>query len=162
MLLLPIAPASSALDPAGVLFALAAGVCWALYIVFGQKAGRAHGGTASTWGMMIAATIAVPVGVAHAGGALLVPSTLAMGFALAILSSALPYTLEMFALRQLSTRTFGTLMSLEPALAALAGLLVLHERLTPMQWVAIGAVMAASAGTVSGEKRETDTATPPA
>lgn len=161
LLLLPIAPAASALDPAGVLFALAAGVGWALYIVFGQKAGRAHGATASTWGMMIAAVVTVPVGVFHAGRALLVPSTLAMGFALAVLSSALPYTLEMFALRALSTKTFGTLMSLEPALAALAGLLVLHERLTPTQWVAIAAVMAASAGMVGGERRETAAAAPP-
>jgi inner membrane transporter RhtA len=66
----------------------------------------------------------------------------------AVLSSAFPYTLEMIALRQLATKTFGTLMSLEPAIAALAGLVFLNERLTATQWLAIAAVMIASMGTV--------------
>jgi inner membrane transporter RhtA len=152
LLLLPIDPKATALDPAGVLFALAAGFCWALYIVFGQKAGRAHGPTASTWGMLVAASFTVPIGIAQAGRALLDPSILMKGLAVAVLSSALPYTLEMIALRRLATRTFGTLMSLEPAVAALAGLLVLHERLTPIQWGAIAAVMIASVGVVGGDE----------
>lgn len=152
LFLLPIAPTTSSLDPAGVLYALAAGLGWAAYIVFGQKAGRAHGGTASTWGMVIAASFTVPIGVAQAGRALLLPSVLVKGLAVSILSSAFPYTLEMFALRQLSTKTFGTLMSLEPAIAALTGLIVLRERLTLTQWVAIVAVMVASAGIVSGDR----------
>jgi inner membrane transporter RhtA len=151
LLLLPIDPKATALDPVGVLFALAAGFCWALYIVFGQKAGRAHGPTASTWGMLVAASFTVPIGVAQAGRALLDPSILTKGLAVAVLSSALPYTLEMIALRRLATRTFGTLMSLEPAVAALAGLLVLHERLTPIQWGAIAAVMIASVGVVGND-----------
>jgi inner membrane transporter RhtA len=79
-----------------------------------------------------------------------------MGFAVAMLSSALPYTLEMVALRRLSTRTYGTLMSLEPALAALAGLALLHERLSPVQWMAIGAVMIASIGTLGQESATSD------
>jgi inner membrane transporter RhtA len=116
-------------------------VCWALYIIFGQKAGRAHGASASTWGMLIAATFTVPLGVALTGRGLLSPAVLPMGLAVAVLSSAFPYTLEMIALRQLTTKTFGTLMSLEPAVAALAGLLFLNERLTLTQWLAIGAVM---------------------
>ena len=102
--------------------------------------------------MLIAASFTVPIGVAHAGRALLAPSVLGKGLAVAVLSSALPYTLEMIALRRLSTKTFGTLMSLEPAVAALTALILLHERLTPMQWVAIGAVMIASAGMVSGDE----------
>jgi inner membrane transporter RhtA len=148
LFLLPLARTERSLDPVGVVFALAAGVCWALYIVFGQKAGRAHGPSASTWGMLIAAIITVPVGLALGGRAVLSPSVLPMGLAVAVLSSAFPYTLEMIALRQLATKTFGTLMSLEPAVAALAGLVFLNERLTVTQWLAIAAVMIASMGTV--------------
>jgi inner membrane transporter RhtA len=156
MLLLPIAPTRAALDPVGVLFALAAGLCWALYIVFGQKAGRAHGATAATWGMLIAASFTVPIGMAQAGRALLAPSVLSKGLAVAVLSSALPYSLEMIALRRLATKTFGTLMSLEPAVAALVGLAFLHERLTPTQWTAIAAVMIASIGIVGSEAGKAD------
>ena len=150
--LLPVAPTAGALDPVGIAFALAAGACWALYIVFGQKAGRAHGAAASTWGMLVAALAIVPIGAAQAGRALLSPGILPMGLAVAVLSGALPYTLEMVALRRLSTRTYGTLMSVEPALAALAGLAWLHEQLTGMQWFAIGAVMIASVGTLGSER----------
>jgi inner membrane transporter RhtA len=152
LLLLPIDPMGTALDPIGVLFALAAGLCWAFYIVFGQRAGRAHGPTASTWGVLIAASFTVPVGIALTGRALLAPSILLKGLAVAVLSSALPYTLEMIALRRLATKTFGTLMSLEPAVAALTALIVLHERLTLLQWMAIGAVMMASAGIVRSDE----------
>ena len=151
LFLLPIARTERSLDPVGVAFALAAGVCWALYIIFGQKAGRAHGPSASTWGMLIAATFTVPLGVVLTGRDLLSPAILPMGLAVAVLSSAFPYTLEMIALRQLATKTFGTLMSLEPAVAALAGLLFLNEVLTVTQWLAIGAVMVASMGTVRDE-----------
>jgi inner membrane transporter RhtA len=152
LFLLPIAPTERSLDPIGVAFALAAGLCWALYIIFGQKAGRAHGPSASTWGMLIAATFTVPFGVALSGASVLSPAVLPMGFAVAVLSSAFPYTLEMLALRQLATKTFGTLMSLEPAIAALAGLIFLDERLTTTQWLAIAAVMIASMGTVRDER----------
>jgi len=148
MFLLPLSRTEGAVDPVGVAFALAAGLCWALYIIFGQKAGRAHGPAASAWGMLIAASFTVPLGLALTGGGILSPAVLPMGFAVAVLSSAFPYTLEMIALRQLATKTFGTLMSLEPAIAALAGLVFLSERLTATQWFAIGAVMIASMGTV--------------
>jgi len=148
MFLLPLSRTEGSVDPAGVAFALAAGFCWALYIIFGQKAGRAHGPAASAWGMLIAASFTVPIGLALTGRGILSPAVLPMGFAVAVLSSAFPYTLEMIALRQLSTKTFGTLMSLEPAIAALAGLVFLSERLTATQWLAIGAVMVASMGTV--------------
>ena len=151
LFLLPITRTERSLDPVGVAFALAAGVCWALYIIFGQKAGRAHGTSASTWGMLIAAIITVPVGVALTGCGLLSPAVLPMGLAVAVLSSAFPYTLEMIALRQLATKTFGTLMSLEPAIAAVAGLMFLNERLTLTQWLAIAAVIIASMGTVRHE-----------
>jgi inner membrane transporter RhtA len=137
------------LDPAGVLFALAAGVCWAAYIVFGQRAARAHGAGASAWGMLIAACAIVPIGARDAGRALLSPAVLPLGAGVAVLSSALPYTLEMIALRDLSARTYGILMSVEPALAALVGLVVLGETLTASQWLAIAAVVVASIGTVA-------------
>lgn len=151
LLLLPITPGSAHLDTAGVLFALAAGVCWGLYIVFGQKAARAHGPALSAWGMLIAASVIVPIGAVDAGGALLAWSVWPLGLGVAVLSSALPYTLEIAALRRLSAKTYGILMSFEPALAALVGLFVLGEALTRSQWLAIAAVIVASAGTVAGE-----------
>jgi inner membrane transporter RhtA len=150
-LLLPLTGSATALDPAGVLYALAAGVGWALYIVFGQKAGRAHGASASTWGLMIAALVTVPLGAADAATVLVDPALLPLGLGVAIFSSALPYTLEMVALRRLSAKVFGTLMSFEPAIAALAGWVVLREHLTATQWLAIAAIVAASAGAVASE-----------
>jgi inner membrane transporter RhtA len=155
-LLLPIAPGNTALDPAGVLYALAAGVGWALYIVFGQKAGQVQGASASTWGLVIAALLTVPVGIADAGAQLFDPAVLPFGLGVAIFSSALPYTLEMIALRRLSSKTFGTLMSFEPAIAAIAGVAILSERLTLTQWLAIGAIISASVGAVAGEPAQAD------
>lgn len=153
-LLLPIRRGAAALDPLGVASALAAGVGWALYIVFGQKAGRAQGPTASTWGLMVAALLTVPLGVGDAGGRLVDPAVLPLGVGVAIFSSALPYTLEMIALRGLSTRAFGTLMSFEPAIAAVAGVALLREVLTITQWTAIAAIVVASVGAVKGERPE--------
>lgn len=153
-LLLPIRPGAAALDPLGVACALLAGLGWALYILFGQKAGRAHGPTAATWGLMVAAALTVPLGVIDAGARLIDPAILPFGVAVAIFSSALPYTLEMIALRRLSTRTFGTLMSFEPAIAAVAGAVLLHERLSLTQWSAIAAIVVASIGAVKGERPE--------
>lgn len=151
LLLLPIRTTADRLDPVGVLCALGAGLGWALYIIYGQKAGRAHGAAASTWGLIVAACLIVPIGIADAGRDLLAPWIWTFGVAVAVFSSALPYTLEMVALRRLSARTFGTLMSFEPAIAAIAGVAILHEHLTPTQWVAIGFIIVASVGTVSGE-----------
>ena len=150
LFLLPLNLTSAHVDPVGAAFALAAGACWAVYIIFGQRAGNAHGGSASAWGMLIGSFVAVPIGVASAGGALLDWSVLPFGLAVAVLSSSLPYTLEMFGLRNLTARVFGTLMSLEPAFGALAGFVFLGERLVAAQLLAISAVMAASIGTASG------------
>lgn len=151
--LLPVAPHTARLDVTGVLFGLAAGVCWALYIVFGQRAGQVHGAAAATWGMLVAALIVVPLGVMFGGLRALTPRTLLLGVGVAVLSSAFPYTLEMIGLRRLSARTYGTLMSLDPALATLTGLLVLGERLTRGQWLAVAAITLASIGIVSSERR---------
>jgi inner membrane transporter RhtA len=96
--------------------------------------------------MLLAAVITLPFGVAQAGLKLLEPSVLALGAIVAVLSSALPYSLEMIALRALPARVFSILLSLEPAIAALIGLIFLREMLTPMQWIAVGSVLCASIG----------------
>lgn len=152
VLLLPLSEASS-VDPVGAALALAAGVAWALYIVFGPAAGRAGGSSAVALGMTVAALLVVPVGIVQAGADLLMPSTLAAGLAVALLSSALPYSLEMFALTRMPRPVFGVLMSLEPAIAALAALPLLGERLSPVQGFAILCISAASIGMAIGTRR---------
>lgn len=135
-----------ALDPVGLLFALGAGVFWGLYILFGQAAGRIGEAAASTYGMAVAALVILPFGVASAGPRLLDPTLAPLALAVAVLSSALPYSLEMFALTRLPRTTFGTLMSLEPAIGALSGWALLGQRLSLRQQTAIAAVILASAG----------------
>jgi inner membrane transporter RhtA len=152
-LLLPLRGGMHALDPVGVMYALAAGVGWALYIVLGQKAGASYGADAVTLGTSIAALVAIPFGVAHAGSALLSPALLPYALGVAVLSSALPYSLEMVALTRLPARTFSTLLSLEPAVAAMAGVILLQEQLRPLQWLAIVAIIVASAGTALSARR---------
>ncbi len=150
LLLLPLGGAAGPLDPAGVAYALGGGLCWALYIVFGQRAGSVHGGQVTSLGLTVAAFVVAPFGAATAGTALLDPGLLVAGLAVAVFSSALPYSLEMVALKRLPKRSFSVLLSLEPALSALAGLVVLDERLGPLQWVAIACIIAASAGSAAG------------
>jgi inner membrane transporter RhtA len=152
-LLLPLHDAVHALDPMGVLYALGAGLGWALYIVFGQKAGKVYGADAVALGIAIGALVAVPVGFAHAGTALFAWALLPIGLGVAILSSALPYSLEMIALTRLHARTFSVLLSLEPAIAALAGMAFLGERLSTQQWLAIVFIIAASAGAAFEARR---------
>jgi inner membrane transporter RhtA len=147
LLLLPIAQPGSRIDPAGILYALGAGVCWALYIIFGRKAGAGHGLQTVALGSVISTIVIAPIGLVTAGSALLSRSILLPGLAVAILSTALPYTLEMIALTRLPARTFGILMSVDPALAALFGLVFLNERLSGLQWVAIILIIGASIGT---------------
>jgi inner membrane transporter RhtA len=150
-LLLPLdAHAVDALDPLGMLLAAGAALCWAMYIVFGKRVSTLEGGQAVAWGMLAAALFTVPVGFAHAGSALLAPGILAAGLGVALLSSALPYSLEMAALKRLPRRVFGILVSASPALSALAGWLVLGEQLLPVQWLAIALIIAASAGAAAG------------
>ena len=153
LLLVPWSSQQAALDPLGVAYALGAGLCWALYIVFGQKAGADHGPQAVALGATIAALVAVPWGVIESGMALLAPALLPTGLAVALLSMALPYSLEMFALTRLPVRSFGMLMSLEPAIGALCGFVFLHEHLGVLQWLAIAAVIIASAGATLGARQ---------
>ena len=147
LLPLPGADAATALDPMGMFFAFSAGICWALYIVFGQRVALRYGAMATPMGMLAAALVVAPIGVWHAGSALLDPQWLMAGLAVALLSSAIPYALEMFSLNHLPKNTFSILLSLEPAVGALAGWLVLAEHLTLAQGLAIALVMAASMGT---------------
>lgn len=146
LLLIPLGDAQAGIDPVGVCYALGAGVCWALYILYGQKAGADNGVQTAALGVMIAAVFIAPVGIVHAGSALLDLALIPTAIAVAILSTALPYSLEMVALTRLPARTFGTLMSMEPAIGALSGLVFLHEVLSPTQWLAIGAIIMASVG----------------
>src|SRR5690606_11149351 len=137
------------LDPLGVAFALAAGVMWAAYIVFSARTGRRFpqaDGLALAMG--VAAVLFLPLGVAESGTKLLDPTVLGLGAAVAVLSSVLPYTLELLALRRLPASTFAILMSLEPALAAAAGFLILDQALSAAEAAAITLVIAASMGAV--------------
>ncbi len=160
LLLLPLGRFGAPIDPIGALFALGAGACWALYIVYGQKAGADHGAQAVALGSIIACVIVVPLGVAQAGSALLSPQALRYGLAIALLSTALPYTLEMIVLTRLPARTFGILMSIEPAFAALFGWMMLGERLSTPQWAAIVLIILASFGTTWSASAQRELAVP--
>lgn len=158
--LLPVGLGAKPLSPVGVGCALIAGLCWAVYILFGRRAGAAHGGQTTALGMLIGALVVVPVGVANAGAQLFSAAILPAALGVAVLSSALPYSLEMWAMPRLPTRTVGVLMSLNPALGALSGLCFLAERLSWIQWAAIGAIMAASAGSAVTARAAVDLSMP--
>lgn len=148
-LLAPTGTSSAALDPVGVAAAAAAGFCWAMYIVFGKRVSTLKGGHVVAWGMLVAALCTVPVGIAQAGSALFAPGVLVGGLMVALLSSILPYSLEMMALSRLPRRVFGILVSAGPAVGALAGFFVLGEVLSTMQWLAIGMIVVATAGSAA-------------
>ena len=135
------------LDGLGVALALLAGAFWAAYILLAARVGRRYpGGQGLALGMAVGVLLVAPVGLADAGGDILDAEVLAIGLAVAILSSAIPYTLELEALRRMPQGVFGVLMSLEPAAAALAGFIVLGEGLATREVVAIALVVTASAG----------------
>ncbi|MDQ0831708.1 inner membrane transporter RhtA [Streptomyces achromogenes] len=138
-----------ALDPAGVAFALGAGAMWAAYIVFSARTGRRFPqADGLALAMAVGALLFLPLGLVESGAKLADPVTLGLGAAVAMLSSVLPYTLELLALRRLPASTFAILMSLEPAIAAAAGFLILDQALTTVQAAAIALVVAASMGAV--------------
>ena len=142
--------ADGAIDPVGVVFALLTGACWAAYIVLGGRVSqRLEGGVAVAVGMTIAAVTIMPYALAVGGMEKFALSLLLPCVAMAVLSSALPFALEMKALRLLPSRTFSVLMSLEPVIAALCGLLLLGEHLTRAQWAAVALIVIASAGATS-------------
>jgi inner membrane transporter RhtA len=138
------------LDALGLVLAAAAGVCWAAYILLAQRVGRVLDGmTGLAIALAVGAIATAPFGIAVGGSALLDPSVLAKGAAIAVLSSAIPYSLELAALRRLRAAVFGVLMSMEPAMAAISGLVFLGQQLGGREWLAIGAVMVASIGATS-------------
>ena len=152
--LLPLGQNVAQVDLTGALFALGAGACWAVYILTGQRAGEEHGPATVAMGSLIASLVFVPLGMAQATDTLWQWSLLPLGLGIAILSTALPYSLEMMALTRLPTRTFGTLMSLEPALAALSGMIFLGETLKLSQTLALGAIIIASMGATLTMQRQ--------
>lgn len=147
VLLLPHFNRNAALDLVGCGWALLAGICWGLYILLSRHlAGHLPAGKTVALGMLVSIGLTLPIGLMHSGGLLWSWPVILAGIGVAILSSAIPYALEMRALRELPTRTFGLMMSLEPAVGALMGWVWLGERLVGTQWVAVGLVMLASLG----------------
>ncbi len=154
VLLFPFQQASQSLDPIGIAFALGAGACWALYIIAGQRPSGVSGNHTVCLGMFIGMLCLMPIALLMGMPATVFePSNLVYFIALAILASALPFSLEMIALRNLSALSFGTLMSLEPAIAALSGFIFLGEHLLWTQWLALLTIISASIGcTVTTQK----------
>ena len=163
-LILPLGNASgadmqaAAIDSVGIAFALGAGACWAVYIVVGQSVADRIGAFATPMGMLVAALLVTPVGISVAGSSLLNPEWMLAGLGIALLSSAIPYSLEMYSLKHLPKQTFSILLSLEPAVGALAGWLVLSEQLNTQQLGAIGLIMVASMGSAmtAGQRKIAD------
>jgi inner membrane transporter RhtA len=144
--LLPLGQGHGDIGLPGVLLALAAGACWAGYIIFGQRAGTGGGPHITALGVTVAAIITMPFGVMTAGAGLLDPAILPIALGVALLSSAIPYALDMIALPHIPSRLFGILMSGQPAFAAMSGFLILSEALTPWQLGGILAIIVASLG----------------
>ena len=144
--LLPLGQNVTEIDLTGAALALGACACWAVYILTGQRAGEEHGPATVALGSVIAAIVFVPIGMAQATASIWQWSVMPIGLAGAVLSTALPYSLEMIALTRLPTRIFGTLMSMEPALAAISGMVFLGETLTFTQTLALCSIIAASMG----------------
>ena len=153
-MLIPLGHDAAGLDPQGVMFALGAAVCWGAYIVFGKRVGHLHAGHSVALGLTVAALAVVPFGIWQAGAALLDPHILLFGLGVAAVSSAIPISLEMVALKRLPQEAFGIMTSMEPAVAALLGLLMLDEHLTLLQWLAIVCTMLAAAGSAFTARRD--------
>lgn len=140
------------LDPVGVLFALTAGACWASYIIFGKKAGENKGPEAVSIGMLIAAFVVLPFGLFMDGTQIFQTAAIPLGLVVGVFGSALPYTLEMSVLKKVSAATFGILMSLEPVMATIMGIIFLGEILSVTQYVAIACIMISSLGSTLTQK----------
>jgi inner membrane transporter RhtA len=142
-------------DGLGVALALVAGGCWAAYILLAKRVGAVFPGASGLAVALVVGAIALaPFGIASGGRALVRGSVLGRGAAVALLSSAVPYSLELFALRRLRASVFGVLMSLEPAFAAASGWLFLGQHLRAREWLALGCVMAASVGSTRSTRND--------
>ncbi|HEY8615382.1 EamA family transporter [Phenylobacterium sp.] len=153
--------AADRLDPLGLAAALAAAACWASYILVGRAAAASFGRATSALAATVATVFVLPAGVVHAGAAMLDLSLLPLALLVALVSVAIPFSLELFALPRLPARTFSVLTSTEPMFGALFGFLVLHERLAEAQLVGVAAVMAAAAGAAWSSAREPSKEVPP-
>ena len=169
LLLFPFDDSVKALDPSGVLFAVLAGVCWAFYIVSGQKAGASlPQGRAIALAMAVSTLVVAPFGLCDAGPALFNRSILPIALLSGLFSTAIPYSLDLFAMSRMPARLFGLLMSMAPVVGALVGFVMLDEKLTPLQWGAILCVVTATGGSslsegIAGSRRQlTSVSTGPA
>lgn len=142
-------------DPIGVLYALLAGACWAAYARLGAAVGRRFpGGEGLALGIAIAGMVLLPIGIWSAGMTLLKPSLLAIGFLIALASTVIPFSLEFEALRRLPARTYGILVSLDPAAAAVTGAVLLHQPLTLRTLAAVACVVSAAIGVTVSARRD--------
>lgn len=146
--LLPLNQSISLVDPKGAVFALIAGFFWACYIFFGKRVGESFGTSAVALGALLGAVLILPVALYSSREIMLTFSTWPIALCVALLSTAIPYSLEMTALTRLPSKTFGTLMSMEPVIGALCGLFFLGEILTFTQWLALCAIVIASIGAI--------------
>ncbi len=153
--LLPLGHDTDSIDLKGACLALFAGACWAIYILAGQRAGSSYGPGTAALGSLIGALIFFPIGAIQAHSSIFSLAVLPLGLLIALLTSAVPYSLEMVAMTRLPAKTFGTLMSMEPAMAAMSGIIFLGEYLNGMQWLALAAIIAASAGSTLTIQRKT-------
>ena len=143
-----------------MIYALLAAICWGAYIVFGKRVGHLHAGHSVALGLSVAALTVVPFGIWHAGTALLDPHILLFGLGVAAISSAIPISLEMMALKRLPQQAFGIMTSMEPAVAALLGLIMLDERLSSLQWMAVVCIMMAAIGSATTARNEAPKSAP--
>ncbi|NOH60705.1 EamA family transporter [Vibrio sp. RE88] len=155
VMLLPYGESSASLNTTGVIYAILAAVCWGLYINSASKVSNLGSG-AVTVGMCLAAMLVVPIGTVSAGAALLKPEVLAFGLIVAILSSTLPFLLDIYALKRLPKSIFGLLMSASPAVSAIAGWIILGEKLSSKQWLGIVAISIACLGATMPTKQTAD------
>lgn len=137
------------LDPLGIVYALIAGAFWGLYILVGRRARLIHPGLITSYGFLTASIIILPIGLMQAGENLLHPNILLFGLGIALLSSAIPFTLEIFSLRILPLKSFSIMVSLEPAVGALAGIVILNEFLDLREWLAVMLIVGAAIGTTA-------------
>ncbi|MBD8553767.1 EamA family transporter [Rhizobium sp. CFBP 8762] len=150
--LLPLHQDYSTIDLRGVGYAFAAGICWGIYIVSGKRAGSVLGAQAPALGMILAAVVVLPFGLVEAGTVLLRFDVLTLALLVAVLSSAIPYSLEMFALQRLPAKSFGVLTSGEPAMGAIVGMVVLGEVLSLTEMAGIAAIVIASVGVIQSAR----------
>ena len=138
--------AGGPIDPVGVAWALGAGAGWAGYILFGRAVSASFGASTAGLALVVAAVLVAPIGLQHSGAALFNPALLPLALLVALVSTALPFTLEFYAMPRMPARTFAVILSLEPAFGAMTGFLLLHERLSLAQIAGVAAVIAAAAG----------------